>query len=498
LTAPAKRPALRALAFVLASLCALELAYALAANAVLRSGLIQRAVSGDGGNGLAWDRAYSPWPGRVCVKGLVLRVQDEEQQFQLTVGRAVVDVVLWELPRKQFRASRVRAEGIGFRYRRKVERAAAGERAVAAFPALAGFASPALLRETPKPLEAEPSMDELLSRWSVRIEGVDAGIDDLWFQQYRYQGPARVRGGFLLAPGRLVWVGPALLELDGGALHAGDHALAPRFTARAAVTFAPYDLAHNHGLQVFRALTGSVLIEAPLADLGAADLHLDGLGVHGAGVLTARLDAAAGLLLPGSSLELRAPAVEVQLQGYRFAGEALAKLWVEHGAADVSARVTLDGALDVPAPALTVALTGAVAELSLHDTDLSAGLTLLRLRARLGEVRVGDARAVTRLVSKKIPVLAPLVLGSGPLVASLSAEVTPDSAVVRLLHAELGGARLHGAARAGPEGWSGAAAGRFAKVSFGLRLRDGKLATVPLAGAGWLGPALAAAGLAAE
>ncbi len=498
MTALATRPALRALALALASLCALELVYALAANTVLWSGVIQRAVSGDGGNDLAWDRAYSPWPGRVYVKDLGLRVQDDEQQFRLTIERAVVDVVLWELLRKQFRASRVRAEGVGFRYRRKVERAAAQEPMVAAFPPLDGFASPALLREPPKPLEHEPSMDELLSRWSVRIEGVDATIAELWFQQYRYLGPARVRGGFLLAPGRLVWVGPALLELDGGALQAGDHALAPRFTARAAVTFAPYDLAHNHGLQVFRALTGSVLLDAPLADLGAADLHLNGLEVRGAGTLTARLDAAAGRLLPGSSLELHAPAVEVRRQGYRFTGEVLAKLWVEHGAPDLSARVTLGGALDVPSPALTVALSGAVAELSLHDTDLSAGLTLLRLRAVLGEARVRDARAITQLVSAKIPALAPLVLGDGPLVASLSAEVTPLDKTVRLLKAALGGAQLHGAAHAGPGGWRGAAAGHFAKVSFGLRLREGELDTSALVGAGWLARELAAAGLATD
>ncbi len=162
------------------------------------------------------------------------------------------------------------------------------------------------------------------------------------------------------------------------------------------------------------------------------------------------------------------------------------------------AGYTLGGALDVPSPALTVALSGAVAELSLHDTDLSAGLTLLRLRAVLGEARVRDARAITQLVSAKLPVLAPLVLGNGPLVASLSAEVTPLDKTVRLLTAALGGARLHGAAHAGPGGWSGAAAGHFSKVSFGLRLREGVLDTSALVGAGWLARELAAAGLATD
>jgi hypothetical protein len=497
LTAPGKRPLLRALAIALASLGALEVVYALAANTVLYSGVIQRGVSGDEGNGLSWARAYSPWPGRVYVSGLALRVQDDDQQFRLTIEGAVVDVVLWELLRKQFRASRVRAQGVGFRFLRKVESIEGRERLLAALPPLEGFSSPAT---TPprKPLEHEPSLDELRARWSVRIEGVEATLEELWFQQYRYRGAGRVRGGFMMAPGLLLEVGPALLELDGGGVSAGDHLFTPRLTGRAAVTFAPYDLAHNRGMQVFRAMTASLQLDAALADLGASDLYLEGLQVTGAGTLTARLEVAAGILLPGTALELRSPALEVGLEGYRFAGHLLARLWVDPGAPEVSARVTVGGALALPfaAPAgLSVSLSGCQAQLSLHDTDLSAGLTLSRLSAVLSEARVADASAVTKLVSAKIPLLAPLVLGDGPLDASLSAEVTPQDKVVRLVRARLGGAQLSGALHTAQGGWSGAAAGHFAEVSFGLRVRESGLTVVPLIGAGWLTRELAAAGV---
>lgn len=86
------------------------------------------------------------------------------------------------------------------------------------------------------------------------------------------------------------------------------------------------------------------------------------------------------------------------------------------------------------------------------------------------------------------------MLGSGPLVASLSAEVTPEQTAVRLVRAKLGGAQVRGAAQAVPNCWSGAAIGQFAKVSFGLRLREAGLKISPLVGAGWLGHELAVAG----
>jgi hypothetical protein len=176
------------------------------------------------------------------------------------------------------------------------------------------------------------------------------------------------------------------------------------------------------------------------------------------------------------------------------------RLWVEPGAPDVSARIALGGDVAVPwlAPArVSAALSGATAELLLHGTDLSAGLTLLRLRGALAEARVRDARAVTRAVSSKVPLLAPLVLGAGPLVLSGSAEVTPEVTILRLLHARLGGAKLHGAARTGRDGWRGAAGGQLA-VPFGLRLRGGAVSAVPLAPAGWLERELRVVDLTAE
>ena len=206
--------------YVVAALVAVELVYVLAVNAVILSGVIQRAASANPqATSLAWDRAWSPWPGRVYVSGLRLQVADPVQEFGLVVDHAKVNVVLWALWHRKFRASHVQAEGVSFRMLLKVKTADDPNGRLAAFPPIAGFARPALVPDPPPPPASAAKVAQL---WSVELDQVDAAVSELWFLEYRYRGVARVQGGFALEPLRKLWVGPALLQLEGGKLTAGE------------------------------------------------------------------------------------------------------------------------------------------------------------------------------------------------------------------------------------------------------------------------------------
>ena len=100
---------------------------------------------------MAWDRAYSSCTGRVYVTGFRMRLQDPMVQFRLIVPSARVDVVLWELVGKTFRASYVKADGVSYRMLTKVDRVEGREERLAAFPVLEGFKQPALLDDPPPP-----------------------------------------------------------------------------------------------------------------------------------------------------------------------------------------------------------------------------------------------------------------------------------------------------------------------------------------------------------
>jgi hypothetical protein len=483
--------------WLLAATVGLELVYVLIANAVILSGVIQKAVSANpDAAALSWDWAYSPWPGRAYVSGLALRVQDPSMQFRLTVDFAQMDIALRDLLRRKFHVTHVRGERVSYRMLAKVETVEGNEARLAAFPPLEGFGPPGL---RPNPMPPWPSAQQLDALWGVQLDDADVDVAELWVLEYRYLGKGHIRGGFALQPLRTLWVGPAVVELDGGALTAGPHVLSSAFTARISMALAPVELAAAPGLQVLETLGASIHFDTPLEDLGAAELYAKGLRVRGRGWLAAHLQLQGGRLQPGSALQASLLALDARFQGYRFTGRAAAKLEVKERSPTLQG--TLRGALNVPLPGgapVTVDLSEFTAQLALAEAEPPPNLRLERLTASLGSARIEDASAITRWVGKRVPVVTPAVLGGGPLLASATARVTPASALVRLERASLGSATFAGAVVARGGGWNGSVAGRFGPVPLGLELRDGSVKAVPFTPPGWLSGSLREAGIAPE
>src|SRR5687767_10231569 len=98
---------------------AIELVYLLAANVVL-SGWLPTLINQDEQKlRLSYASAWSPWPGRVYARDLVLRVQDTNVQFELAIAALEVDVAFSALARRTFRATHVDAGGVRFKFRHK-------------------------------------------------------------------------------------------------------------------------------------------------------------------------------------------------------------------------------------------------------------------------------------------------------------------------------------------------------------------------------------------
>jgi hypothetical protein len=481
--------------WLLAVMVGLELAYILIANAVILSGVIQKAV---GANpevaALSWDWAYSPWPGRAYVSGLALRVQDPSMQFRLTVDFAEMDIALRDLLRQKFHVTHVRGERVSYRMLAKVDAVKGNEARLAAFPPLEGFGPPSL---RPNPLPPMPTSQQLDALWAVQLDDADVDAVELWFLEYRYLGKGHVRGGFALQPLRTLWVGPAVVELDGGVLSAGAHVLSSSFTARISMALPPVDLIATPGLQVLEGLGASIHIEAAIEDLGAVDLYAQGLKARGHGRLAAHLQIQAGRLQPGSALEASLLAVDARLRGYQFAGHGQLKLEVKEHAPGF--KGALQGTLRVPFPGAASALvhlSDFTTEVVLAEETPAPNLRLERLTARLGSARIEDASAISSWVGTRVPVVGPAVLGGGPFLASATARITPASTLVRLERASLGSATFAGAAVARGGDWKGSVAGRFGLIPLGLELRDGSVKGVPFAPPGWLSASLRAAGIA--
>jgi hypothetical protein len=415
-------------------------------------------------------------------------------QFELTVDQAVVDIELAGLLSKRFHASSVRATGVGYRMLTRVTPEEARAARVAAFPTMEAFEAPPLVHDPPYP-ELTPA--EIATLWTVQLDEIDAFVTELWFFEYRYSGPAHVQGGFELSPLRHLEVGPATLELQGGALSAGEHVVAPALTARATVSIAPVELSYSMGSALLSALSASMVLDTDLEDLGVLGLYTAAAQARGAVAIKADLRVSSGLLMQGSFLEAKLPRLNLRASGVTFAGAARARLEVEGEQQTPTVNASLAGELGLPLKdeVVKAALTEVSAAAMLVSNDLAAGPALDHLFVTLGEARVVDARAITGAVSKLVPVFAPMVLGEGPLVASATAYVTPKYSLLRLKHLKLGDAELEGAVVPGANGLSGAMAGHFGTIPVGLRLKGAQVESVLFAPNAWLGVELRKAGI---
>ncbi len=243
----------------LAGLSAVWIVYVAVANLFLNAGGVQRLLEGQNSVELRFDAAFTYWPGEVHVRGYRMVFQDSYVEWSLDLPRAVIAIDLPALADRRFRAWRVRGSGATFRFRHRVDPWDAELRTTEALPPIPEYGRVPLSPATvPKP----PISDEEYRLWGVRLDDVDLGLSELWIQQVRYLGDARVRGGFELRPLRTLWVGPATLEVAGGRATVSDMPLAARIDGTITCTMPRFDVRDPEGRSILRHVSGSIALRA--------------------------------------------------------------------------------------------------------------------------------------------------------------------------------------------------------------------------------------------
>jgi len=312
-------------------------------------------------------------------------------------------------------------------------------------------------------------------------------MNELWINEFRYLGPAHAEGSFLLAPLKHLQVGPVLTRFQGGRFSAGKHVIASHLDATITSTIAPLDLSHVSADAVLGAVSASIRCDSRIDDLSAAQLYLDGVTLHGEGALTIDLVAVSGKVTGDSTAKLKLERLEGHASGFALSGTT--ELLVSVSAHDkLQAQATLAALLGTPpldGEPMKVRVERATLDALMSSSNLGASPAFERLIATV-DVRADDARPVVRLAARYVPIIAPAVLGAGPLTASGTATVTPEYALLRLNASKLGSANLTGALVHASQKWNGAAAGRIDQHALGLQVVDSALHFQPFVGDDWL------------
>ncbi|HMJ13701.1 MAG TPA: hypothetical protein VK524_19925, partial [Polyangiaceae bacterium] len=392
----------RVLGVALLVALAIELVYVLGATLILRAHLLERWLNSDPDDlSVRFDSAWSFVPGEVKVRGLRVRVQDSNVQFLLTIDEANASIALFELMQRRFHVTEVEAKGTRFSMRNRFEDVAGQELRARAYPPIEGFADPPLKgwKVPHRKLGAQP--------FQIEIERVDAEVLELWILEYRYEGPARARGGFRLIPRERVRVGPAELELAGGKLWFGkDRPLAEPLKATLRCRLEDFDVRATHGWHVFDHVSAKGSLAASIRGLESTRAYLHGSAVTvgaGAGTLSADLGLDKGRFLPGSRATYRSARIEFSKAPARLTGDVSLTLKVEErdrhplGSLSVSAEkieVQVHERLGKLQPA---EITGMKMNLATRQLRLSETWKMAALDLAIPQAKVPDARLLTAL-----------------------------------------------------------------------------------------------------
>jgi len=303
--------------------------YLIAGNAYLRHGGLERLLNKTPERmWVHWSSAWTPWPGVVHVRGFEMRSQSVAFQWWLSVDSATLDVDLLRLRSRQLRMGPVHASGVAFRLRRRLD---APPRPVPShpelYPPIPGFSDPPVRK--PEVLYPQnPSRQ----RWYLQLTGIDLDdVREIWIEEYRFAGRARIAGGFdTLDKSRLEVLPTRVDFLSGdfslGALGSGTQAKPILLAASGRVNGRLERFSPNrfHGWEVFRFFVGRVQLAGRVTSLDFLEVflrqtHWLDLKV-GPGPLRTDIRMRHGDVLAGSHLVARPEGVSLGFLDYRATG----------------------------------------------------------------------------------------------------------------------------------------------------------------------------------
>ena len=189
-------------------------AYPVLVTLALWTGLVESVLKSEDLRVEIQNPAYSIWPGRVHMKNVRI-LANGSTQFILQGQDLVINVRLLELIKRRVHVTKLAAHDVTYQMRVQVKDTKNIERRVKAYPPLEGLPGANVIREpTAKATEKEDQ------DWTVKVEGLDIAVKELWFFEYRYLGKGSLHGGFMVGPD-VMQVETAVQDLGPGDLRFG-------------------------------------------------------------------------------------------------------------------------------------------------------------------------------------------------------------------------------------------------------------------------------------
>ena len=351
--------------------------YVVGINVFLSTSLFEKVVDQDPDTlFVSYRRGWSIWPGRVHARDLTIRSGDSQVQLVLRIERCTFDVSLTQLLAKKFHITHVEGAGIVFQARRRIAAPAAIPELVESLPRIPGF------ERIPLPSPQPPDLlerwdDRHYHLWTIQLEDVVAeNVRQIWVDGVRFDGDARVTGGFFLRPIRSVRIRDVHVDVRSGHVTALQRPVVDPIAGTVDVDVQAFDPRTSSAVDLVHRLSMKTDLHGRSPDLANLPASLTSpLVVGGPGEwrrLALRI--VDGKLAAGAHVDVGLPAATLELAPHRLSAEVM-----------LEANV----AEDAEGPRLDFH----VAARTITATRTTAGTTAILFGAPALEV-IGDARAL--------------------------------------------------------------------------------------------------------
>ncbi|MFN2387843.1 MAG: hypothetical protein ABR576_16430 [Thermoanaerobaculia bacterium] len=468
-----RRPISRLILIVAAVAVGLLLLYLAAAN-VLLSGRALRAKldKGPDRTHIDWASARSLWPGRLEVRRLRIRDRDLKAEWMFELDEARLSYSVLGLLRKRFEARHVRGRGLIFRARNRLEKSRATPDRLRHLPPILGFSDPPLLRpgET-RPPRTGKELDVHVTDLAVE------GVREIWVDAARFQGDARLTGGFFLRPKEEAEVFASALAVEKGGLSVRGTRVADQVSGTLGGAISRWHPRRFPGSRVLRFLDGEAELEARSPEIAGLDRLLGGFGqlrpVRGRP--TVRLQARVADGLGSGTATLEAPALVARIVDYEIAGRLSGRIRFQKydlrgGAGQLSgSHVELRG--------VEMEKDGRRGEPWWGRAELADGSFRLQPSAQIrgsARVRARDARPLLAIIKVNLPRWVEKLFDLEGVAASAGVQLAPSRLEVTRLDASVGDYHLQGDYRSREKSKRGVFLIDLGALSVGIGIRDGE------------------------
>ncbi|HZM71267.1 MAG TPA: hypothetical protein VFB95_12990 [Candidatus Cryosericum sp.] len=322
----------KGLRMALLAALAIEALYAVPANLFLNTSLATRLLNRRQEKfHIVWRLGITPWPGLVHLRGVETGGQSRAIQWQARVSSVTAWFALLPLRERVVHLGRVRASGIEYAQRPRLEPGETPPPEAVDWPVLDGVANP----PAAPPIVPGPARPKA-PPWTVRAENLHCRIRQIWIGRYRLDGPARLDASMnLLVRGPLEF--PRLdYALESGSLRVGEQPIFAGLRLEAQARLAPFVPRGRKAVEIIRAISGEFDLESRDGSMKFLEIYFTKapeLQLNGGGPMQMRLLLEAGRLQPGSRWERREDRIDVVFLDSRITGvgRVTAEVKVEDG-----------------------------------------------------------------------------------------------------------------------------------------------------------------------